>query len=144
MDDLRHRRAHLLIRRSELRGISRLSGSFNARSGIASDIDDRDSRGDRGGDRGEPLAVQPSAGNPAAGPGRDARHRAAGSLLVAPGQGQGTLSALHADALGLGSATLPARIDRVEDDPLDVCPRDDHSRAAAGESARYGTQGDTR
>ncbi len=85
-----------------------------SRRGRSLGFDDGDSRRRRGGDRGEPLAVQPPVGHPPGRPGRDTRNWAAGSPLVAVGQSRGSRAALHADALD----PLPSRACHVEDDLL--------------------------
>lgn len=76
-----------------------MAGSFDAWAGSGTGIDDRDSRRHCRGDRGEPLTVQPPAGDLAGRPGCYARHWAAGGLFVALGQRRGAVPALDTDAL---------------------------------------------
>ena len=90
--------------------------------------DDGDSGCRRGRDGGQPRAVEPPACYPPGCPGRDARYRAVGSLLVAPGQGRGTLAEHDPEAPDLVAEPAPAGL--VDNDLLDVRPRDEHGRAA--------------
>src|ERR1022692_378729 len=72
-------------------------------------------------------------------------HRAPGSLLVAPGQGRGPFTALDCDALDPGIPALSLRVGRVDDDPLDVGPGDEHGRATAdGQFVRRRAEHDAR
>ena len=116
-----------------------LACSFNAPVGVVPGVDDEDSRRYRGGDGGQLLVVEPPTFDPPCRPGRDARHRAPRDLLVAVGQGRGSLPALDSDVLGLVAAAGAAG---VEDDLLGVRPGDEHGRAAG--QLPVGSEGDAR
>jgi hypothetical protein len=109
--------------------------------GAGTGVDDGDSGCHHRSDGGKAIAVRPPAGDPSS---RPARHWAAGGLLFTPGQGRGNLAALDSDELSPGVYALPARVGGLEDDPLDVRPRDEHNRAAAGRQfVRHGAKRDS-
>jgi hypothetical protein len=129
-----------LIGGSQLRTVGWCARSLTARDHASAGIDNGDSRRSLRGDGRQALAVWQPADDPSSRTGRDARHRATSGLLVAAGHGRGTLPALDADALDLGIPALPVRMNRVEDDLLDILPGGEYSRAV---TARQSAQGDT-
>lgn len=129
-----HGGAGLLIRRSQLRDAASVARLFNARGQVSAGIDDRDTGCHCGGESGEAAAVQPQGADRPGCPGRYARHRAAAGGLVAPGQCRGARAALDADTRAVLDRKTAGR-SPVQDDPLHICPGNDHRGDMAGRPA---------